>query len=309
MSASIKEPLEPKWKRFEKLVYKLQKELAGDATVTLDDSVPGVDTGTQRQVDITIRRQVGQFDVFVAIECKDYKVPLDVKNVETVAGLFKDIRANKGAIVSASGFSKAALTLARHHGIDTLRLVDTKDHDWKAYASVPVVLWRTGFGGYQFRLSGFQTLPAGLNNSTFPAARVLSPDGEFLGTLSDLVARRWNEDTSDDLRGEVEYEIGKKVWIEVLDSKAQADVVAIVQVLREYYYGNLPVHLSGFENVQTGGVLTREVSTEVFAPGRIEQGLVEGWQKIDDPNELSVRPFMEIAYKDVVPVSEERSKS
>lgn len=78
---------EPKWKRFEKLVYDLQKEFAGDAELTLNDTIKGVDSTVGRQIAIAIRRRVGQYPILIVIDCKDYEEPLDVKDVESFAGM------------------------------------------------------------------------------------------------------------------------------------------------------------------------------------------------------------------------------
>ena len=121
---------DPKWKRFEKLVHLIQKELAGDADVILNESVRGQHSNTDRQIDICIRKRVGQFDVLIAIECKDHRVLLDVTVVGEFATKVRDIRANKGAIVSSSGFTDAPITMASNYGLETFLLVDTESKDW-----------------------------------------------------------------------------------------------------------------------------------------------------------------------------------
>ena len=89
---------EPQWKRFEKLAYEIQREFAGTAMVTLDDSIPGVDSKTARQIDISVRQNIGQYPMLVVIDCKDYKDPVDVKAVEEFSGMVRDVRANRGAL-------------------------------------------------------------------------------------------------------------------------------------------------------------------------------------------------------------------
>src|SRR4030081_1271159 len=97
---------EKKWKRFEKLVYDIQKDFAGTtATVTHKDYIMGVDSKVEREIDISIKQQVAQFPILVAIDCKDYADPVDVKAVEEFAGLANDVRANKGVLVSSNGFT------------------------------------------------------------------------------------------------------------------------------------------------------------------------------------------------------------
>jgi hypothetical protein len=96
----------PKWKRFESLVARIQKELSPDAKVTLDDKIMGRRSQTFRQIDISVRRVVGQFEILIIIDCKDYAKPVDVKDAEDFLGLAEDVGANKGALVSSNGQSK-----------------------------------------------------------------------------------------------------------------------------------------------------------------------------------------------------------
>ena len=50
-------------------------------------------SGIDREVDIAIQQKIGQFDVLIAIDCKDYAQPVDIKPLEASLGLFKDIGA------------------------------------------------------------------------------------------------------------------------------------------------------------------------------------------------------------------------
>src|SRR5229473_1113319 len=98
----INEQREAKWKRFEKLVYEIQKSFAGTtATVALNDHIMGLDSGTKRQIDISIRQQVTQFSILVVIDCKDYAEPIDAVDMGAFVTLTTDVRANKGVMVSS----------------------------------------------------------------------------------------------------------------------------------------------------------------------------------------------------------------
>ena len=48
----------PKWKKFEELVAKVQREVSPEAIVTLNDKIRGKITRTVRQVDISINISV-----------------------------------------------------------------------------------------------------------------------------------------------------------------------------------------------------------------------------------------------------------
>src|SRR5713101_8437928 len=118
---------EKKWKRFENLVYEIQKSFSGTtATVTHKEYIMGMDSKVEREIDISIKQQVAQFPILVVIDCKDYADPVDVKSVEEFVGLAEDVRANKSVMVSSNGFTPAAINVAKNKGVDTLCLIDSK---------------------------------------------------------------------------------------------------------------------------------------------------------------------------------------
>ena len=105
----------PDWKKFEQLAAAIQRELAPDAKITENAKLVGK-SGSKRQIDILIEEETGQFKLRIAIECKDYKNPVDIKDVETFLGLLSDVGAHKGAMVAANGFTAAARERALNAG-------------------------------------------------------------------------------------------------------------------------------------------------------------------------------------------------
>src|SRR6266403_1289574 len=72
----------PKWKQFEELAAEIQRELMPDAKIQTNIKRKGRRSETWRQIDILIEFRVGQFNVSIAVDCKDYKEPVDTKDVE-----------------------------------------------------------------------------------------------------------------------------------------------------------------------------------------------------------------------------------
>lgn len=66
---------DPKWKRFEKLVAKVQKDLAPKSTVTHNDMIAGKDSGKERQIDVSVKVRTGQYDLLIIIAVKITKIP------------------------------------------------------------------------------------------------------------------------------------------------------------------------------------------------------------------------------------------
>ena len=138
-----KQMAEPKWKRFEKLIHQIHTQFAPkDAVVTLDDKIVGYESKVERQLDVTIRAIVAQYKVLIVVECKDEARPLDVGTMGEFASLLRDVKANKGVMISTSGYTPAALEMARAQGIDTRTYLDTESIDWKSEVTIPVLLTR-----------------------------------------------------------------------------------------------------------------------------------------------------------------------
>ena len=75
----------------ETLVARIQAQLAPDAEVKHDVRLVGRSTGAKRQIDVLVRQIIGQYEMLIAIECKDYGRPVDVKAVEEFHGLCDDV--------------------------------------------------------------------------------------------------------------------------------------------------------------------------------------------------------------------------
>jgi len=185
---------EPKWKAFERAVCELQRSFSPEeATVTLNDHIPGRDSHTERQVDISIRTRVANYDILIAIDCKDHANPIDVNDVDAFGGLLRDIRANKGVLVSSSGFTKAALETARTHGIDPLRYVNTESVDWRSYVGLPTLLERTYLKRFRLHFSRVADHPLFVPTAAPPKEfAVADGHGTPLGTIGGVIAAKWN---------------------------------------------------------------------------------------------------------------------
>lgn len=62
-----------KWRRFERLVFEIQKSLTPNSYVKHDYHVLGKMSEVERQIDIAVFDKIGSYEYFIAIDCKDYK--------------------------------------------------------------------------------------------------------------------------------------------------------------------------------------------------------------------------------------------
>jgi hypothetical protein len=295
----------PRWKEFERLVYEMQKSFAEPtAIVAPNDHIDGHDSKTSRQIDISIRSHIANHEVLIVIDCKDYKDPVDVKEVGEFSSVVKDVRANKGVMVASHGFTKAAVEMARSHGISTLTFVDTENIDWKSFVTIPVLLERTSVDGVSIRFQSVGNYPW-----VIPVANPLELDiydiqGIRLGKVRDSVARKWNNCEVEHKPGIQEVLLGDDLLVDSHGDKVHTAIRAFLRTRITYYLGPLPVKVSGFMDEQTGGLSTRQLTTDFIEPSKIERGEVEGWTQIQTPEELSVRVMFKMGYSDLLPVSE-----
>ena len=281
---------EPKWKRFEKLVAKVQSTLAQDARVTLNEKVKGIKSGTLREIDVSVRKNIGQYDLFIAIECKDTNKPANVKDIEESIGLFQDVGAHKGAIVSAKGFTRAAKERGAKAGLNLYRLVDAEDHDWKAFVSIPVLFHFIEPKSYHFEISS-QSVQFDLS-SIDPRYFVLFDENKKrLGTPFELLLLRWDQLEVPIEPGELSkfklvagktYLLHENIYYEVM-------VWANILVEQRSYFGTWPIdEVSGFSDELRGGLITKSFKT---APLDLF-GVEKTWQRIESEESLAVKPVI-----------------
>ena len=285
-----------KWKRFEKLVYEIQRSFSDTtAIVTHKDHITGVDSRVSREIDISIKQQVAQFPILVVIDCKDYAEPVDVKTVEEFAGLAQDVRANKGVIVSSNGFTPAALNVAKNKAIDTLCLIDSKGVDWKSFVSVPLLIGHTFIESYSLRVSGVGRVVFPQDPRALAELPMQSDDGESLGTPSKILHRKWNYEEIPHEPGVHSVPLGTQVNVEYNGVKSKIDIAAQVVVRREMYLGPMQIYTRGFHDSQNGSLITKELRTGAIDAGEIVRGNVPGWKKLDAVMDgASVRAMMHL---------------
>ena len=118
----------------ELLVQALEQLLAGaPVEIRSPDFIMGRNSGTSREVDVSLRSQVGSVSVLVIIECRDRAKPQDVTWIEQLASKREDVGADKAVAVSAGGFSAGARNLARSKQVDLRSLEELEPHvvyDW-----------------------------------------------------------------------------------------------------------------------------------------------------------------------------------
>ncbi len=284
---------DPKWKRFETLVAKLQQGFSPNAKVTLNDKIAGRRSGVKRQIDISVRQTIGQFEILIVIDCKDYSKAVDVKDVEEFLGLVEDVGANKGALVTAGAFTKAAKTRAQDAGVNVYRLVDAEDHDWRSYIAIPFVCDFRGFGKGKFKIAGTNAILRELSEQDPTRIPIYNIKFEYIGTPLTLLRAMWN-------RREISEEPGIRQILlkpEPLFAKSKhgpfvhIEIIGEFEVLQKLYFGEVPLtKISGFRDEATGNLVlpsNTEIITDVIDTEEVERN----WMRITSVESLAVKPF------------------
>jgi len=106
---------------YEELVSLVAKALDPNAEIRMSQWVEGPDGN--REVDVELRGIVDGKPHFILIECKDWKRPVDIQQVDKLDSKRSDLSADAAMIYSNSGFTKKALRKADRIGIDTVSAI------------------------------------------------------------------------------------------------------------------------------------------------------------------------------------------
>ncbi len=113
------------WRKFERMVASIERALAPyGAIVKSPDHIPDVISLNLREVDASIRFQVGSTPILITVECRRRSASQDVTWIEQLVSKKENIGANATIAVSSTGFSAGALDMAKRKGIETRTLTD-----------------------------------------------------------------------------------------------------------------------------------------------------------------------------------------
>ncbi len=291
----------PSWKRFELFVAGLQKKLASDAEVSTNEKIIGT-SGIFRQIDVSIRKKVGQYSLLIVMDCKDWKVPVDIKGVEEFVGLVEDVKANKGAIVCNRGFTDAAKKRAQQKGIDLFNAVDAESKDWPVYIAIPAVFDFRRVKSFRVSFHHSGQGPFMMPNIDPRLIEVFSLAGEKIDTIGNLIKKAWNEGRLPRDPGAHEHLplYGTELFTKVDDViYGPIDISFSICVEKNLYFGQVPlIQLKGFRDEITGSLTTDSFTTDDLDIREVEKK----WQKINSIDELAVTPVLVIIGTDHYPL-------
>ena len=127
------------WKRYEEEIYEHFRSQYPDAEITLDARKIGLYSKVERQLDILIEQYIAGNRLSIVIDGKYFNKKVDVKAVESCIGMFEDVGAHKGLLISKEGFTEGAYNRA-HYGPSEIELdiLNYKElQSFQAHGAIP----------------------------------------------------------------------------------------------------------------------------------------------------------------------------
>ena len=92
------------------------------------------ESGQKREIDILIVSSINDFDIKIAIECKDYNKKVPVKEIEAFESKCDRIKQiNKKVFVSTNGYQADAINTAKYYGIELHTANNLKKEDIQSW--------------------------------------------------------------------------------------------------------------------------------------------------------------------------------
>ncbi|SDI64316.1 restriction endonuclease [Winogradskyella thalassocola] len=119
------------WKEYEKKLYETLRQNYPDCEIEYNDSIYGIYSITERQIDFSIRGNLAGKRILGIVDTKYYNKNINVKIVESFIGMTEDVNANFGFIITNKGYSKAAKNRVKHSNLklDVLELNELNEID------------------------------------------------------------------------------------------------------------------------------------------------------------------------------------
>lgn len=116
---------------FQKIIYLIQKQLAGQATVTQSKMLTDTQSKSKVEVDIVIEFAFAGTNLNIGIETTAKSRKATVEWIREMINKHEHLPINKTILVSKTGFTKEALKKAKLNKIDAVTIENAKKMDWK----------------------------------------------------------------------------------------------------------------------------------------------------------------------------------
>ncbi len=100
------------WRNYEHYIYYSFKDKFPNSNIVFNKKIKGIISGRSRQIDLFIDGKIAGENLTVIVDCKYFDKKIDIKIVESFLGFVKDVKGNKGILITNKGFTKSAYNRA-----------------------------------------------------------------------------------------------------------------------------------------------------------------------------------------------------
>lgn len=105
------------WKQYEEKMHQVLTKNYPDSNIEFNDSIFGLYSKTERQIDIALRGTVAGSKVLGVIDCKYFNKTITLKVIESFIGMMQDVNANFGIMITNRGYSKASKNRVKYSNL------------------------------------------------------------------------------------------------------------------------------------------------------------------------------------------------
>lgn len=119
------------WKEYEEKIFDFLKETYPECEIEYDDSIFGIFSKIERQIDFAIRGFLAGKRILGIVDSKYYNKKIDVKVIESFIGMMQDVNANFGFMITNQGYSQAAKNRVKNSNLklDVLKFNELNEID------------------------------------------------------------------------------------------------------------------------------------------------------------------------------------
>lgn len=275
----------PDWLDYQQLAAAIYRDLSPDAVVTHNDSILGLHSGAKRQIDVSVRADIGGHTILIIVQAKDLGRPADVNVVGEFKAVINDVRASKGVLICSAGFTATALKLADSLNIDLCTAHDATSRKWALDLRMPL-LWIEPMIEFSIDLELMpkETNTESLQMDTDAGKWLLSRDGGgTVQSVAQVLCDRWNAPDTPRTPGEqhrlevpcdgFELLFGETYWCPLVS------LAYVYTIHKSGWQGTFTfAQCRGIRNVATGTLRAKVRLTDKDIPIQRDPS----WEPVDD---------------------------
>src|SRR6266436_5934099 len=275
----------PDWLDYQELVAAIYRDISPNAVVTHNDSILSLESRTKRQIDVSIRADLGGHGLLIIVQAKHLNRPADVNVVGEFNAVIEDVRASKGVLICSAGFTATALAYANNKNIDLCTAHDATSRNWALDLRIPL-LWIEPSIDFLIEL---ELMPKETNTEPLEVDGdfgkwLLSRDGgATVQSIAQVLCERWNEPDTPHTPGEqhrleipcngIELLFGKTYWCPLVS------LAYVYTIGKSGWRGTFTfAQCRGILNVATGTLRSKVRLTDKDIPIQRDPS----WKSIDD---------------------------